>query len=84
MFVYLFKLFSKDWQAEVHPNRENTYPYSSAANSDKIYRVYSDVEQVQEFLTHPRFILVDNREEADILWIREHFKDFRLVNDSAV
>ena len=32
-----------------------------------------------DFLTHPRFVLVDNRDDADILWLREHFKDFRLV-----
>ena len=35
--------------------------------------------QVKDFLTHPRFVLVDNREDADILWLMEHFKDFRLV-----
>lgn len=45
-----------------------------------MYRVFTDVEQVTDFLTHPRFVLVDSKEEADILWIREHFKDFRLVS----
>lgn len=34
-----------------------------------------------DFLTHPRFVLVDSKEEADILWIREHFKDFRSLQD---
>ena len=43
------------------------------------YRVFTDVVQVKDFLTHPRFVLVDNREDVDILWLREHFKDFRLV-----
>lgn len=51
----------------------------AAPNSEKVYRVFTDVQQVTDFLTHPRFVLVDNGEEADILWIREHFKDFRLV-----
>ena len=44
---------------------------------DGIYRVYSDVKYVLNFLKHPKFELVDNREDADILWLMENFKDFR-------
>ncbi|KAL9984252.1 hypothetical protein ACROYT_G006525 [Oculina patagonica] len=72
----------KNWQSEVYPNLEKTEPTPSTTNSDKIYRVYTDVHQVKNFLTHPRFVLVDNREEADILWIQEHFKDFRSLQES--
>lgn len=46
---------------------------------DGIYRVYSDVKYVVNFLTHPKFELVDNREDADILWLMENFKDFAYV-----
>lgn len=41
--------------------------------------MFTDVVEVKKFLTHPRFVLVDNKEDADILWIRGHFKDFRCV-----
>lgn len=74
-------LLSQDWQGEVYPTLENTESTASKPNSDRIYHVFTDVQQVKEFLTHPRFVLVDNREEADILWIRQHFKDFRLAKD---
>lgn len=72
-------LFSQDWQAEVNPTPENMEPAVSKPGSEKNYRVFTDVQEVKEFLTHPRFVLVDSREEADILWIRQHFKDFRLA-----
>lgn len=72
-------LFSQDWQAEVYPTPENMEPAVSNPDSEKNYRVFTDVQEVKKFLTHPRFVLVDSREEADILWIRQHFKDFRLA-----
>ena len=72
-------LFSQDWQAEVYHTPENMEPAVSKPDSEKNYRVFTDVQEVKEFLTHPRFVLVDSREEADILWIRQHFKDFRLA-----
>jgi len=76
-------LFSQDWQAEVYPTLENTEPTTSNSDSEKIYHVFTDIQQVKEFLTHPRFVLVDSREEADIFWIRQHFKDFRLAENLA-
>lgn len=72
----------KDWQAEVYPTPENMDPNASIPDSDKIYRVFTDVQHVKEFLTHPRFVLVDSREEADIIWTRQHFKDFRSLQES--
>ena len=76
-------LFPQEWQGEIHPIPDKTEPSASlASDSDKIYRVYTDVVQVKGFLTHPRFVLVDSREDADILWLREHFKDFRLVDQT--
>ena len=74
-----FSLFSQDWQAEVYPTPEHMELTVSKPDSEKIYRVFTDVQQVKEFLTHPRFVLVESKEEADILWIRQHFKDFRLA-----
>lgn len=72
-------LFSQDWQAEVYPTPKNMEPAVSKPDSEKNYRVFTDVQEVKKFLTHPRFVLVHSREEADILWIRQHFKDFRLA-----
>ena len=74
-------MFSQEWQGETYPipDKEDQPKAPHESDSEKIYRVFTDVVQVKDFLTHPRFVLVDNREDADILWLREHFKDFRLV-----
>ena len=77
--------FPQEWQGEIHPIPDKTEPSASlASDSDKIYHVYTDVVQVKDFLTHPSFVLVDSREDADILWLREHFKDFRLVDQTNI
>ncbi|TMW42534.1 hypothetical protein DOY81_012388 [Sarcophaga bullata] len=39
-------------------------------------KVFSEYEMVQQHLTSPYFTLVDNAEEADILWLTTHFKNF--------
>jgi len=46
---------------------------------DRSIRVFSDVEQVLEHLTDPRFELVSSVEEADIMWTKHYLKDFKLV-----
>ena len=43
------------------------------------YNVYTDVAVVAKSVKEPKFRLVENPEEADILWIAEHFKDFKYV-----
>lgn len=48
-------------------------------DEDKILKVYSEYKYVNENLTHPRFVIVDNEEEADILWYTHHFKDFKTL-----
>ena len=61
---------------------DNTHQAIGPVSNDneKIYHVYTDIVQVKDFLTHPRFVLVDNEEDADILWLQGHFKDFRFVD----
>ena len=49
----------------------------SSCQRDGILRVYSDIGQVQKFLKHPRFVIAADREEADIWWIKTHFKDYQ-------
>ena len=41
------------------------------------YIVYTDMKLVQMFLTHPSFKLTGSKKTADILWLSDHFKDFR-------
>ena len=41
------------------------------------FKVFTDMELVRSFLTHPAFQLTSSREDADILWLTEHFKTFR-------
>ena len=41
--------------------------------------MFSESKEVSGFLTHPKFVLQDEEESADILWLYAHFKDFRFV-----
>lgn len=45
---------------------------------DLSVRVYTDLQQVRQNLSHPRFEFTDLEQEADILYIFSHFKDYRL------
>lgn len=45
-------------------------------------RVYSQLSQVTNNLTHPRFQVTDEEEEADIIWNYNHIKDFRCLQRS--
>uniref|UniRef100_A0A8C3ADZ3 Tubulin tyrosine ligase-like family, member 12 n=1 Tax=Cyclopterus lumpus TaxID=8103 RepID=A0A8C3ADZ3_CYCLU len=48
---------------------------------DKILKVYSDMSQVRNNLTHLRFQLTEEEEEADIVWIYTHIKDYRKLSE---
>ena len=39
-------------------------------------KVFTDLELLESFLTRSEFSFTENQEEADILWITDHFKDF--------
>lgn len=39
-------------------------------------KVFSQYTFVNDYLTDPSFEIVDNEEEADILWLTTHFKDY--------
>ena len=58
------------------PNADVEFP---VLPRDRSIRVYSDVEQVQEWLTDPRFELVSSLDDADIVWTKLYLKDFKLV-----
>lgn len=44
---------------------------------DRPIRTYVEYTFIRDFLKHPRFELVDNPDEAEILWLSSHFKDFK-------
>uniref|UniRef100_A0A8C9XGC4 Tubulin tyrosine ligase-like family, member 12 n=1 Tax=Sander lucioperca TaxID=283035 RepID=A0A8C9XGC4_SANLU len=52
------------------------YPYKLIFNS-----VYADMSQVTNNLTHPRFQLTEDKEEADIIWSYNHIKDYRKLSE---
>ena len=39
--------------------------------------VFTDVELVRNHLADEHFQIVDNQSEADIIFTRKHFKDFK-------
>lgn len=45
--------------------------------SHRPLKVYAEYEYVCQYLTDERFTLTESKEEADILWLHEHFKDFK-------
>uniref|UniRef100_A0A3Q1JTD7 Tubulin--tyrosine ligase-like protein 12 SET-like domain-containing protein n=1 Tax=Anabas testudineus TaxID=64144 RepID=A0A3Q1JTD7_ANATE len=52
-----------------------------AVPKDKILKVYSELSQVRDNLTHPRFQLTEEEEEADIIWAYNHIKDYRKLSE---
>ncbi|XP_069759518.1 tubulin--tyrosine ligase-like protein 12 [Narcine bancroftii] len=48
---------------------------------DKIFKVYTDVNQVLENLNVPRFVFTEDKMEADILYLFHHIKDYRTLSE---
>ncbi|KAM8974501.1 tubulin--tyrosine ligase-like protein 12 [Pelodytes ibericus] len=46
----------------------------------KIFKVYTDMQQVLNGVNHPRFIFTNNEQEADILFSFSHIKDYRSLS----
>ena len=44
---------------------------------DRKLRVYSQYQVTSENLSHPGFEIVEGKDEADVLWLRESFKTFK-------
>lgn len=53
------------------------YDPKSIENRDKKYRVFTDLEMVRDFLTDEKFTFTDNQSDADIIFIRKHYKDYK-------
>ncbi|XP_068619186.1 tubulin--tyrosine ligase-like protein 12 [Battus philenor] len=45
-------------------------------NSLKKFKVFSEYSLIKDHLTAPEFEIIDNEDEADILWLTSHFKNY--------
>lgn len=52
-------------------------------DGDRKLRVFSQYGNVNDYLTDPAFEIVDNEEEADILWLVSHYKAYRELSVSS-
>jgi len=50
--------------------------------TDRKIKVYAEYKVIVENLKHPRFEIVHHPADADILWLMEHFKDFKGLSES--
>ena len=41
------------------------------------YNVYTEIAVVAKSLKAPRYCLVEDPKQADIIWMKEHFKDYK-------
>ncbi|ESO84257.1 hypothetical protein LOTGIDRAFT_205898 [Lottia gigantea] len=60
------------------PNPTATYP---DLPKDRSIKVYMEYKNLAEHLTDPRFELIDNTADADILWLNQHYKDFKGLSE---
>ncbi|KAF7265549.1 hypothetical protein GWI33_021004 [Rhynchophorus ferrugineus] len=44
------------------------------------YSCFAQYSLVRKYLTDPKFSLTDNEDEADIWWLTEHFRDFKMLS----
>lgn len=66
--------------SETLPNLLDTE--SVAVDNEKVLKVYSDYRFVNQYLTHPRFQLTSEENDADILWLTYHFKDYKQLSET--
>uniref|UniRef100_A0A8C5H6E1 Tubulin--tyrosine ligase-like protein 12 SET-like domain-containing protein n=1 Tax=Gouania willdenowi TaxID=441366 RepID=A0A8C5H6E1_GOUWI len=67
------------YETIVRENKEDLpveiQPYT--VPKDKRLKVYSEMSQVRKNLSHPRFQLTEDEQDADIIWAYNHIKDYR-------
>ncbi|XP_046614168.1 tubulin--tyrosine ligase-like protein 12 [Neodiprion virginianus] len=52
-------------------------------NPGERIRVYSQYNLVKEFLTNPLFEIVDSEQDANVLWLTSHFKEYNELSTDA-
>lgn len=71
----LFGLMCQKYKVhETLPNLEVTFP---GLRRDSNVHVFTDIHQVAQGLTDPRFEIVEKEEEADIIWTQKTISDFK-------
>ncbi|XP_056639252.1 tubulin--tyrosine ligase-like protein 12 [Diorhabda sublineata] len=61
------------------PNLDNL---QNKKNVSDVLKVYSQYSLVTSHLHSNRFQIVDNEDDADIMWFTEHFKDFNKLSET--
>ena len=67
------EFFAQGREMESLPDPDSHKPLPT----DRRIRVYAEYKHVVDNLKHERFEVVANPKDADILWLTEHFKDFK-------
>ncbi|XP_030630015.1 tubulin--tyrosine ligase-like protein 12 [Chanos chanos] len=52
-----------------------------SVSEGRVLKVYTEMKQVLENLKHPRFVLTETEEDADILWMFNHVRDYRRLSE---
>lgn len=68
--------------SETLPNLPLLDMESAQIDNDNVLKVYSNYEFINQYLTHPRFQLTNDENEADILWVTYHFKDYKQFSEA--
>jgi len=63
------------------PERTERIPIEAEAGV-AIRRVFSQYDNVNDYLTDPAFEMTDDEEEADVLWLVSHYKAYRELSVS--
>jgi hypothetical protein len=50
---------------------------SVKTETTQVFNVYTDIDLVRDYLNDPAFNLVNSEAEADILFIKRHFKNYK-------
>ena len=64
---------------ETLPSLDKNFP---SLPIDRDINVYTTLPHVKQYLKDPRYSMVDNFDEADIVWIRDHFRDFKDLSEN--
>lgn len=69
---------------ETLPNLDALIPKDSngTAHEVKPLKVFSQYSFINEYLKSPKFVLVEDEDSADILWLTTHFKHFKEFSES--
>ncbi|MBN3295298.1 TTL12 protein, partial [Amia calva] len=73
--LYYQSIFQENKETLPRPTEAQVYP------KDKIFKVYTEMRQVLANLKHPQFVFTDKEEEADILMLYSHIKDYRKLSE---